>query len=233
MSENFPPLLIVPGLNGSGPGHWQSWLQAHWPHSTRVDGIQWEQPVLAAWALRIRDIVAKAEEPLWIVAHSFGCLASVVAVADRPEQVAQLILVAPAAPQRFDCMGLKPDREDTNDRFSLEHVVPLRALQVNGVLIASRNDPWLSFDEAAALARHWQLDLHDGGKVGHINVDSGHGPWPLLPKLLRQRHKHSRPAVITSVPNRKGRGSTLAAVRQLTREQMQSPQDHRLWQQAP
>ena len=38
---------------------------------------------------------------VWLVAHSYGCLASVVAAADRPERVAGLLLVAPPEPDRF------------------------------------------------------------------------------------------------------------------------------------
>jgi predicted alpha/beta hydrolase family esterase len=225
------PLLIVPGYHGSGPGHWQSWLQQQVPNSTRITGIDWEQPVLAQWAGRIREALAQAQQPLWVIAHSFGSLAAVVAAADRPEHIAQLILVAPADPDRFDCMGLKPERALGVERFSLGKALPLRPLQVNGLVIGSRNDPWLSYDKAAALAKGWQLDFHDGGEAGHINADSGHGAWPALLTLLRKRsQKNSAAPVVSNTHLRKGRGSALAAVRQLTREQLQSPQDHRLWQ---
>ncbi len=225
------PLLIVPGFNGSGPAHWQSWLEQQVNNCTRIDGIAWDQPVLAQWAGRVRDVLAKAEQPVWIIAHSFGSLASVVAAADRPEQVAQLILVAPADPARFDCMGLRPEHSGFDSRYTLDHALPTRKLQVRGLVIASRNDPWQHFDKAAALAKQWGLALHDAGDAGHINSESGYGPWPELLKLLARRRAwaSSLPAVAT-VNLRKGRGSALAAVRQLTREQMQSPQDHRLWQ---
>lgn len=226
------PLLIVPGFNGSGPAHWQSWLEQQVPTSTRVDGIAWDQPVLAQWAGRVRDVLAKAEQPVWIIAHSFGSLASVVAAADRPEQVAQLILVAPADPARFDCMGLRPENTGFDNRFTLDHALPKRKLQVRGLVVASRNDPWLHYDKAALLAKQWGLGLHDAGEAGHINADSGFGPWPELLKLLaRRRARAESPKTVATTNLRKGRGSALAAVRQLTREQMQSPQDHRLWQQ--
>jgi uncharacterized protein len=223
------PLLIVPGFHGSGPDHWQSWLEQQVPNSKRVTGIDWEQPVLAQWAGRIREELAQAQEPLWVIAHSFGSLAAVVAAADRPEHIAQLILVAPADPDRFDCMGLKLERAQGIERFSLGKALPLRPLQVNGLVIASRNDPWLGYDKAAALANWWQLDFHDGGEAGHINAESGYGAWPALLTLLNKRSPKAIP-VAANHHLRKGRGSALAAVRQLTREQLQSPQDHRLWQ---
>ena len=40
-------VLIVPGYHGSGPDHWQSWLETQVPEARRVSGIDWEQPVLA------------------------------------------------------------------------------------------------------------------------------------------------------------------------------------------
>lgn len=225
------PTLIVPGYRGSGAQHWQSWLEQQVPGCIRINGIDWQEPVLAQWAGRVREVLATATQPLRIVAHSFGCLAAVVAVADRPEQVAQLVLVAPADPDRFDCMGLKPDQGFIDERYSLQHVVPQRALAVGGLVIASRNDSWLSHDKAAVLAQHWGLRLHDAGAAGHINAESGYGPWPALLDLLQTE---ATPAAVvspgTAASLRKGRGSALAAVRQLTREQLQSPQDRRLWQ---
>lgn len=220
--------LIVPGFRGSGPDHWQTWLETQLPLCTRIDGINWDEPVLAQWAGRVREVLAQAQQPVRIIAHSFGCLASIIAAADRPEQISELILVAPADADRFDCMGLKRDLTLGNGRFNLSQVLP-RSLQVRGLLIASRDDPWLSFDKGAALAGQWLLDFHDAGNAGHINTESGYGAWPRLLTLLEARAQTAAP-VVSSPALRKGRGSALAAVRQLTREQMQSPQDHRLWQ---
>jgi predicted alpha/beta hydrolase family esterase len=46
------------------------------------------------------------------------------------------------------------------------------------VVVASRNDPYMAFDCAVALARDWGARMVDAGFAGHINVASGHGPWP-------------------------------------------------------
>src|SRR5688572_25371277 len=179
------PILIVPGFQGSGPDHWQSWLQAQKPEARRIEGIDWDKPVLALWAERVRDELARAAHPLRVIAHSFGCLATVVAVADRPEQVAELILVAPADPDRFDFTGLKP-QDFPYGSFSLSEALPRRPLHVSGTVVASQNDPWLSFTAAANLARDWGLEVHDEGHAGHINADSGYGPWPDLLKILER-----------------------------------------------
>ncbi len=93
---NKTTVLVVPGYHGSGPDHWQSWLETRLPEARRVSGIDWEQPVLADWALAIRDDIDRANGAVWIVAHSFGCLASIVAIADRGESVAGAWLGGPA-----------------------------------------------------------------------------------------------------------------------------------------
>jgi len=223
------PILLVPGFRGSGPGHWQSWLQEQVPGAERISGIDWDKPVLAWWAERVRDVLARSEQPLRIIAHSFGCLAAVVAAADRPDQVADLILVAPADPDRFDFTGLKPPGTSHDDRFNLSRALPLRPLQVKGLLVASHNDPWLDFDKATNLARAWGLGLHDLGAAGHINAESGHGPWPWLLQELETRVREARdtPAA-TLAPLKKGRGSALAAIRQFTRAQVEKPHSRRV-----
>jgi predicted alpha/beta hydrolase family esterase len=219
-----PTLLIIPGYHGSSGLHWQRWLHAQVPGSELIDGIDWEQPVLASWAERVRTALSAATTPLTVVAHSFGCLATIVAVADRPDRIADLVLVAPADPDRFDFKGLKP-LASVDDRFDLSLALPLRKLQVPGLLVGSRNDPWLGLEQAQGLAQTLGLDFHDAGAVGHINSESGFGPWPWLLETLQRRAQARQPGLSPElVPTlKKGRGSALAAVRQLTREQKEKP----------
>ena len=46
-------LLVVPGLQDSGPAHWQSWLQGQYRDSLRVRQRDWTVPDLERWAARI------------------------------------------------------------------------------------------------------------------------------------------------------------------------------------
>lgn len=69
--------LIVPGYLGSGPTHWQSHFERRVSGAARVSGIDWERPVLDNWARAVGQAVQNAARPVWLVAHSFGCLASV------------------------------------------------------------------------------------------------------------------------------------------------------------
>ena len=50
-------LLIVPGLNDSGPEHWQTWLQDEVEGTSRVTDINWEKPVIQDWAVGIRKAI--------------------------------------------------------------------------------------------------------------------------------------------------------------------------------
>jgi len=46
------------------------------------------------------------------------------------------------------------------------------------MLIASRNDPYCSFEVAEDLGGAWGSLVIDAGDAGHINADAGYGPWP-------------------------------------------------------
>ena len=62
--------------------------------------------------------------------------------------------------------------------------LPLLSELTFGLLVASRNDPWMSFASARSWSERWGLSLYDAGRAGHINVDSGHGRWPLIRELI-------------------------------------------------
>jgi predicted alpha/beta hydrolase family esterase len=165
--------LIVPGLHNSGPDHWQTWLETRLPHARRVQQADWEAPCLSTWAERVRQALRETDASVWIVAHSFGCLASVVAAKDFSHKIGGALLVAPANPERFQI----PERELAG------------ALPFPSRLVASANDPWMPLDSARRWSENWGCDFFDVGRQGHINADSGHGPWPAALEHLRALQK--------------------------------------------
>lgn len=168
--------LIVPGLHGSGPGHWQHWWQSQVPDALTVAQADWETPDLQVWSGTVGRAIDQAPAPVWIVAHSFGCLAAVKAALGRSRKVAGLFLVAPADPLRFHLL----------------HQLPVVSLSIPGLLLASSNDPWMRLMNAAWWAERWGFALRNLGPVGHVNTDSGFGPWPQGLALFRQfvsRHR--------------------------------------------
>lgn len=155
-------ILMIPGLHGSEPEHWQSWWEGQDASVIRVHQQDWHHGDLQRWSARVREAILASPEPVWLVAHSFGCLASVHAAAGLADRVAGAFLVAPA----------------DSDRFGIEPALVRRKLSFPSMLIASSTDPYLLLDKAFGLSRHWGSQFVNLGNVGHINVASGFGPWP-------------------------------------------------------
>jgi len=154
--------LIVPGLHGSGVDHWQSWLERQIPNCVRVEQSDWSTPDLPLWSAKLRRELNRTSGPIFIVAHSFGCLAAVQTAHDYSERIAGLMLVAPADPARF----------------GLQNAIARDVLGAHSIVVASTNDSWMSIERAASWADAWGSQLINLGPAGHINVSSGHGAWP-------------------------------------------------------
>ena len=56
--------------------------------------------------------------------------------------------------------------------------LPREPLPFPSVLVASRNDPFAPYEESEEISYAWGSRLLDAGEAGHLNIDSGHGPWP-------------------------------------------------------
>ena len=137
MGASTPRLLIVPGLNDSGPAHWQTWLQQQFRDARRVRQHDWRDPQLDRWAARVGSTLAPHGKAPWIaVAHSFGCLALARHLLLEPDSPLRAVLfVAPAEPDRFGVAGLLPGAR----------------LRIPSTVVASDNDPWMT----AASTRRW------------------------------------------------------------------------------
>jgi predicted alpha/beta hydrolase family esterase len=174
MRASEAEILIIPGLGGSGPDHWQSRWEAKIPAVRRVVQADWEKPDLDAWRGRIVAEVERAARPVILVAHSLGVLAAVhaapfLAKGQGSGKVKGGFLVAP--PSAEVLAGL----DALNPAFL---TLPGEPLPFPSLVVASRNDPFASFAESEALARTLGAELIDAGFSGHINIESGHGPWP-------------------------------------------------------
>lgn len=162
-------ILIVPGLHGSGPDHWQSRWENKLSTAKRVQQENWDQPELQDWVDALVKAVEEATKPVVIVAHSLG-VATVAHAAPRIQNwVKGVFLVAPAD---VDDSSRVPDVAHQFGPF------PTSDLPFHAKVIASRNDPYCSFERAEQLAKHWNARLQDAGESGHVNEESGQGPWP-------------------------------------------------------
>lgn len=171
-----PRVLVIPGLHGSGDDHWQTWLQQRSRGSRRVEQADWAVAELDAWAARIGQTIEDApHDARWIaVAHSFGCLALLRHLQLRGAgAIVAALLAAPADPRRF----------------GVEEQLLRRSQLRESLLVASRNDPWLSVQGARAWATCWDVPLLDAGEVGHLNPDAGFGPWPFAAQWVARRQQ--------------------------------------------
>ncbi len=174
--------LILPGVGGSEPAHWQSWLQTQLEDAKRIEQVEWNNPVLHTWRQPLDHALLTATDPVWIVAHSFGCLVTMSALSSRvlARKVAGVLLVAPASPDRFTLAGFARSTYDESKESPalLSRVLPRAPLGLPIRVVASRTDPWLSYEAAEWWATRWGAKLIDLGDAGHINVASGFGAWP-------------------------------------------------------
>ena len=165
-------IIIVPGWRDSGPGHWQTLWAERLPQARRVVQDDWHTPTRSAWVARLEETVLEQPGPVVIVAHSLGCITTAHMKPEAAARVRGALLVAPADPER---------RAVLSDFAP----VPYAALPYRSILVASSNDPYCPIRLAGAYARAWGCEFVRLQNAGHINVDSGHGEWPLGRALLQ------------------------------------------------
>jgi hypothetical protein len=161
-------VLIVPGLFGSGEGHWQRHWLIDQPASRLVEQDDWERPALSHWLARLESELDRADEA-YIVAHSLGCvLTAHLAGSASAGKVKGALLVAPC--------DLAP-----TDRLHPGQVafgtMPTAALPFPAIMVGSLNDRYMALDRLTLFSRLWGTDLRNIGLAGHINIDSGYGRW--------------------------------------------------------
>jgi len=164
--------IIVPGWRDSGPGHWQSLWAERLENAVRVQQDDWITPNRQAWVATVAQTILAQNEPVVVVAHSLGCIATTHLPADASARIQGALLVAPADPERRSILSdFAP--------------VPCNKLPYRSVLVASSNDPFCPVRLAGAYARAWGSEFVRIQNGGHINIESGHGEWPLGAALLQ------------------------------------------------
>ena len=141
-----PVLLTVPGLNNSGPSHWQSLWEVKRENCYRVELGMWDRPHRNTWLSKLDAAIATARAPVILIAHSLGCHAvawwNQSAADDRLSKVAGALLVAP------------PWVGDLPEDSPLSSFAPLarERLAFPSILAASRNDPFAGFGQSQKMA---------------------------------------------------------------------------------
>ena len=167
-ARNF---LILHGLEGSGPGHWQTWLAARLrADNERVaypDLPDADMPSLAAWRSALEgELLALPEGETIVVCHSLSCLLWLHHVGEGGAQADRALLVAP------------PSESAGVPQIAGFFPVPLPAL-TGARLVCGDNDPYCPEG-----AQHVYgvlgipVDVIPGG--AQLNPDAGYGPWPAV-----------------------------------------------------
>jgi predicted alpha/beta hydrolase family esterase len=169
MRTSDADLLIVPGLGGSGPDHWQTRWEQKLSTARRVEQRDWEKPRREEWVAAITAAIEASNRPVILVAHSLGVIAALHAGQDAAARIKGAFFVAAPSEERLASVA------EADAAF---RPYPREKLPFSTVLVASRDDPYSNYVDAEALARDWGAKLIDAGPSGHINAASGHGPWP-------------------------------------------------------
>jgi len=177
-------VLVLPGWQGSGPGHWQMrWVHSH--GYTVVEQDDWLRPRRGDWLARLDEVVidtAGTGANIVLAAHSLGCIqvAAWASVSHQTARIRGALLVAPG----------DVERPDVREQIPGWAPIVRQRLPFACTLVGSRNDPYCSHQRAQNLAADWGARWVDLGDAGHINADSGLGDWPaghsLLKELMRQ-----------------------------------------------
>ena len=168
------PIIVLPGLGGSGADHWQSRWERTDPDMTRFMPSDWDQPELADWCRALDRAVEALDRPPVLVAHSLSCLLVAHWAAERGTLTRGAMLIAvpdpsgPAFPE--EARSFAP--------------VPEQPLPFPSLIVASTDDPFGTIDYSALCARQWGSRLIALGPLGHINAASNLGDWPAGREIL-------------------------------------------------
>ena len=170
-----PSILLLPGRGNANPAHWLSHWEASDPQMQRVWQREWQTPQCADWVHTLVAVLAQRQTPAVLVAHSVAvALVNHLVAAwpryhpDRPLPVRGALLVAPSDVESPTWppgpLGFAP--------------MPMQRLPFPTLVVASTNDPRVTLERAQVFATAWGARLEVAGALGHLNADSGLGPWP-------------------------------------------------------
>lgn len=174
-------IVIVPGWSSSGADHWQTRWEGNFKTARRIEQADWFAPKRSDWVSAIKEGIVAIDRPSLLIAHSLGVIATVHALDEMGGEARRHVhgayLVAPADVENAAHWPV------TRGQTFIDHgpdfaPIPMARLPVPSVLIASETDPYCAEDRAKAFADAWGSAYVPAGDAGHINVDSGHGPWP-------------------------------------------------------
>lgn len=171
-----PIVFILPGLNNSGPQHWQT----HWEQQygfIRIHQQDWDTPYAEDWINTI-DAAVKQYPPerVILVGHSLACCTIVHWARKYNRTIKGALLVGPSD---VDAPSYPPGTSGFMP-------MPLYKLPFPSITVASSDDEYVTLERAQLFAEAWGSRLVNIGNYGHINSASNLGLWPAGRTLLQQ-----------------------------------------------
>ncbi len=163
--------LILHGLQGSGPGHWQTWLAAR----LRADGERVAYPDLpdpdlpspAAWRAALEGELAALPGAAIVVCHSLSCLLWLHHIAEGGAPAERALLVAPPSA----ASGVP----------EIQPFLPVPFPRLTGArLVCSDDDPYCPEGAAQLYGEPLGIPVDVLPGRGHLNPEAGYGPWPAV-----------------------------------------------------
>lgn len=170
MKTSDADIIIHPGLGGGTQEHWYRRWTSKLKTANVVEQDDWDNPDRVGWVNRLIETAAVASRPVVLIGHSLG----VLTIAHAAQALGNLdvkaaFLVAPPDPDALP--GTYPETASFCP-------APQAPLPFPSFLLASTNDPYCNIVAADDLAAAWGSLFIEAGESGHINAESGHGPWP-------------------------------------------------------
>ena len=163
-----PRVLIVPGLFGSGAGHWQTEWEGQNPDFLRVQQGEWATPNSEMWLSALDQAIRMESDNVILVGHSLGSIAIALWAARYGRSIPGALLVAPSDTEAdtypSGTTGFAP--------------VPRSKFPFPSTVVASTLDRYMAVERVKELSDAWGSELVLLGPHGHISTADGFGAWP-------------------------------------------------------
>jgi uncharacterized protein len=172
------PFVILHGLEGSGPEHWQRWLAGRLADAGEQvafpDLPDPFEPQLARWLEALDAALAGLGEgraQATVLCHSLSCALWLHHSVATDARVRRVLLVAPPS------LGAGVAAIEPFFPIPLEPAAVARAAGETR-LVASDNDPYCPEGAIALYGEPLGVPSELLPGAGHVNSDAGYGPWP-------------------------------------------------------
>lgn len=174
MSANH--CFILPGLNNSGPQHWQTYWENDYGF-TRIQQAEWDNPVGDEWTKTIEEqLLHYPLNEVVLIGHSLACC-TIVKWAARYKHIIKGALLA--GPSDTEAASYPPGTTGFTP-------MPSYRLPFPSIVVTSSDDFYVTMERAKFFAGNWGSQLVNAGALGHINTASNIGNWPQGYAILQQ-----------------------------------------------